>query len=239
MHFAWQAQYQRHVHQRSGASEAKHYQLIPLELQLQQHFQLQLHYSSSTTLQLQLQLQVQLQLQLQLLQLLQLQFQLFNYTTTTTTTATTTFSNFNNINCTTAATTTTTITAAITLLVATPHYILQLWVRIRSANHASQQLSYRFPIFEISATALCGTTGMEVSIVMGVTPSSHPWFLGQPHRWISCHISSQWLPQCLTSWNAVGNFFFRGYFGIPNWRISSDFRRWYHGFNEISWKGLQ
>ena len=34
---------------------------------------------------------------------------------------------------------------------------------IRSPIHASQQpnLSYRFPIFETSATALCGTIGIE------------------------------------------------------------------------------
>ena len=37
------------------------------------------------------------------------------------------------------------------------HLSVHQW--IRSAIRDSQQLSYRFPIFETSATALCGTTG--------------------------------------------------------------------------------
>ena len=84
-------------------------------------------------------------------------------------------------------TTTTTTNATSTLQLqlhstyTTPHYIQQLWMRwplqplqkvhrqlqphsvhqwILSAIHASQQpnLSHRFPIFETSATALCGTS---------------------------------------------------------------------------------
>ena len=40
------------------------------------------------------------------------------------------------------------------------HLLIHQWVR--SAIHASQKpnLSYRFPIFETSATALCGPTGI-------------------------------------------------------------------------------
>ena len=37
-------------------------------------------------------------------------------------------------------------------------------------------LSYRFPFFETSATALCGTTGIHILLVGG----SHTWFLPSP-----------------------------------------------------------
>ena len=119
--------------------------------------QLQLHWA---TVQLQLQLQVQLQLQLQLQLPLHLQLQLhYNY-------------NYNY-----------------KLHHTTPHYIQRLWVRWplqllqkhssnhlsvhqwnRSATHASvtTHLFYKFPIFETSTTALCGTTGIYLSILSTV-----------------------------------------------------------------------
>ena len=44
------------------------------------------------------------------------------------------------------------------------HLSVSQWVC--SAIHASQQLtSHRFPIFETSATALCGTIGYVVGII--------------------------------------------------------------------------
>ena len=41
------------------------------------------------------------------------------------------------------------------------HLSVHQWIRsaIRDSQHTTTNLSYRFPIFETSATALCGTTG--------------------------------------------------------------------------------
>ena len=101
-----------------------------------------------------------------------------NYTTTATTATT-----LHYLHC---ITTTTPLHYNYNYGCTTPHYIQQLWVRwplqplqplqktqlqppfgssVDSLGHplfTTTKLSYRFPIFETSATALCGTTGIVI-----------------------------------------------------------------------------
>ena len=145
-----------------------------------------------------MQLQLQRQLQLQL-RYATIHYNAFHFTTLHHYTArhyTYTYNfNCNSINYSynfsyTTATASTTTTAATTPRHTTPHYIQHLWMSwpllqppfgpsVDSLCHpciTTTNLSYRFPIFETSATALCGTTGSYILMIsnqIGKTTTLH------------------------------------------------------------------